>query len=359
MSKSNQNSRVGEIKIFAGTYAPKNWEFCDGQMLSKKKHEALYDLIGTTYGSISDTTFALPDLRGRVPVHKGTGTGLSTYQLGEKKGETSVRLSPQHLPKHTHKFYVSSRKATEEMPFNHLIADSDINLYLDAKSSEKRVEMSPLTISRMGDGRPHTNLQPFTSIGYIICVNEETSTESDAGSDAVLMDQFIGEVRVFSYYHVPKGWLRCNGKSFGINKYSSLYGVIDVQFGGKEHVEFNVPNITERIVIHRNDDFKIGLTGGTEKVRINTSEMPKHTHSLRVIPEDANENLCDSNYMLAKADYNGSRVFKSYYDEYDNYAEMGEAAIDAAGESSAHDNVMPSFSLEYCIAYEGTYPPRD
>ncbi|MDK2867457.1 MAG: hypothetical protein PWP51_2346 [Clostridiales bacterium] len=359
MSKNNQNSQVGEIKIFAGNFAPKNWAYCDGQMLSKEKYKALYDLIGTTYGSDGDSTFALPDLRGRVPVHKGTGTGLSTYQLGQKRGEASVQLKEYQLPKHTHVFYVSTQPATDTNPHNLLIANSKINLYKDAKSSEKRVAMASETISETGGGKPHTNLQPFTSIAYIICINEETPTEGDAGSDEVLMDQFIGEVRAFSYYNVPKGWLRCNGKSFGINKYSSLYGVIDDQFGGKSHVEFNVPNITERIVIHRNNDFRVGFMGGTEKVSINNSEMPKHTHSLRAIDEVADENLCDSEYMIARANFPDSRNLKVYRNQKENLVAMSSAAISATGESSAHDNVMPSLSLQYCIAYKGTYPPRE
>ncbi|MBS7526940.1 tail fiber protein [Fusibacter paucivorans] len=359
MSKSNQDSHVGEIKIFAGTYAPKNWEFCDGQMLSKEKYRALYELIGTTYGSDDDSTFALPNLRGRVPVNKGAAPGLSTYQLGQKRGEASVRLEEQHLPNHTHKFYVSTLAATDKNPQNLLIANSNINLYKDAKLSETRVAMASETISETGEDKPHTNLQPFTSIGYIICVKEETSTGDDAGSDAVLMDQFIGEVRAFPYYGVPKGWLRCNGKSWEINKYTALYSIIYEQFGGKSHIEFNVPNINERIVIHRNDDFPVGAMGGTEKVSISTSEMPKHTHSLRAIDAVANENLCDTEYMIARANYPDSRNLKVFCRQKENLVAMEAAAIRATGEASAHDNVMPSISIQYCIAYEGTYPPRE
>src|SRR5437870_1250464 len=93
---------VGEIRLFAGNFPPNGWMFCEGQLLPISENEVLFQLIGTTYGGDGQSTFALPDLRGRVPIHQGTGSGLSTYILGENGGVEEVTLTTQQIPIHTH-----------------------------------------------------------------------------------------------------------------------------------------------------------------------------------------------------------------------------------------------------------------
>src|SRR3989454_5675934 len=99
---------VGEIRMFAGNFAPAGWMFCEGQLLPISENETLFNLIGTTYGGDGQSTFALPDLRGRFPIHQGTGSGLSNYQLGESLGVESVTLTTQSIPTHTHPALCSS-----------------------------------------------------------------------------------------------------------------------------------------------------------------------------------------------------------------------------------------------------------
>src|SRR5262249_8021175 len=121
---------VGEIRIFAGNFAPVGWMFCDGQLLPISENETLFNLIGTTYGGDGQSTFALPDLRGRLPLHQGTGSGLSTRQLAENGGTEEVTLSTQQIPSHTHPVPCSSGGGTPSSdPSNATFAATDVSLY--------------------------------------------------------------------------------------------------------------------------------------------------------------------------------------------------------------------------------------
>src|ERR1700745_1125064 len=107
---------VGEIRMFAGNFAPAGWMFCEGQLLPISEYEPLFNLIGTTYGGDGQSTFALPDLRGRVPVHMGTGGGLSTYTIGESGGVESVTLNQQQIPVHNHMVYTNNNQGSVSVP---------------------------------------------------------------------------------------------------------------------------------------------------------------------------------------------------------------------------------------------------
>src|SRR6476660_355411 len=108
---------VGEIRMFAGNFAPAGWMFCDGQLLPISENETLFQLIGTTYGGDGESTFALPDLRGRIPIHWGTGGG-ATYQLAETGGVEEVTLTVSQIPVHTHALLASNDNATGNAPLN-------------------------------------------------------------------------------------------------------------------------------------------------------------------------------------------------------------------------------------------------
>src|SRR6267143_3034579 len=115
---------VGEIRMFAGNFAPAGWMFCEGQLLPISENETLFNLIGTTYGGDGQSTFALPDLRGRVPIHMGTKAG-TTYQLAEKAGEESVTLTVQQIPAHSHALLVSNNAVgLQTNPTGNVLAQS-------------------------------------------------------------------------------------------------------------------------------------------------------------------------------------------------------------------------------------------
>jgi microcystin-dependent protein len=157
---------VGEIRLFAGNFAPANWAFCSGQLLAISENDTLFQLIGTTYGGDGQTTFGLPDLRGRVPVHMGAGPGLSTYQLGEIGGVEEVTLTTQQIPVHTHALMVESGAGgSANAGGNVLAASPSVDLYIQDVPS---VQLANGAIGFAGGSQPHTNQMPYLALSYII-----------------------------------------------------------------------------------------------------------------------------------------------------------------------------------------------
>ncbi|ACT92585.1 phage tail protein [Dyadobacter fermentans] len=156
---------VGEIRMFAGSFAPAGWAFCSGQTLPISENDVLFQLIGTTYGGDGQETFNLPDLRGRLPLHMGTGKFGNTYQIGESAGTESVTLSTQQIPNHTHSFRASNDIANSGSPNNSVIGvSSSTSVFIADLASEP---MKP-ALSPVGGNQPHENMQPFLCISFII-----------------------------------------------------------------------------------------------------------------------------------------------------------------------------------------------
>lgn len=175
---------LGQIKLFAGNYAPQNWAICDGTVLSIAENGALYSLLGTTWGGNGTTNFALPDLRGRLPVGQGQGTQLTNRVIGQTGGTSSVLLNQSNYPSHSHPLRGSSKPAnTAAITANVGLAttarsDSGfLTRYADTTQTGTNtptvVEMDALSITPTGATGPqsHTNIMPFMALNYIICVN--------------------------------------------------------------------------------------------------------------------------------------------------------------------------------------------
>ncbi|MCA9441424.1 MAG: phage tail protein [Candidatus Omnitrophica bacterium] len=159
---------VGEIRMFAGNFAPRGWAFCDGQLLAVSQNDALFSLLGTVYGGDGRTTFGLPDMRGRIPVHPGTGPGLSPRQLGQKSGSEQVTLTPTQLPSHTHPLQASLDGATEINPQAKVTAQAptgDIYGNIDTLTN-----LNTQAVTEAGGNQPHYNLMPFLCIHFIIAL---------------------------------------------------------------------------------------------------------------------------------------------------------------------------------------------
>ena len=156
---------VGEIRMFGGNFAPAGWMFCAGQLLSIADNDTLFNLIGTTYGGDGQTTFALPDLRGRVPIHQGQGPGLSNYVLAQTGGVESVTLTVNQIPIHTHTPNASNTGASDN-PANNFWANSTTGKPYSA--APPAIQMNPSTISSTGGSQPHDNMIPFLCVSYII-----------------------------------------------------------------------------------------------------------------------------------------------------------------------------------------------
>lgn len=156
---------IGEIRMFGGSFAPAGWAFCDGQTLPISENDALFTLIGTTYGGDGQETFNLPDLQGRVPMHAGPGKDGNNYQLGEKAGTESVTLTINQIPNHTHALIGSGTIANTQSPGGNVAALGSGQIYT---SAESLIGMSPQSIAPIGGSQPHENLQPFLVISFIL-----------------------------------------------------------------------------------------------------------------------------------------------------------------------------------------------
>ena len=157
---------LAEIRMFAGNFAPRGWAFCQGQLLSIAQNTALFSLLGTTYGGNGQTTFALPDLRGRVPVGTGQGPGLPTMTLGEVGGEPTHTLIQQEMPAHGHQVAATSDDATKKNPIGSVPAATGGSAYANAGNGNMLANM----ISPAGGSQPHNNMQPYLGMNYIICM---------------------------------------------------------------------------------------------------------------------------------------------------------------------------------------------
>ena len=153
--------------MFAGNFAPRGWAFCDGQLLAVSQNDALFSLLGTIYGGDGRTTFGLPDLRGRIPIHAGQGPGLSERRLGAKGGSENETLTTNQLPSHTHRMKASSDGADQRSPSGNLFSRTGFNFYRQAVPSNA---MASDVIGNTGGSRSHTNLMPTLCIHFIIAL---------------------------------------------------------------------------------------------------------------------------------------------------------------------------------------------
>ena len=165
---------IGEIRIFAGDYAPQNWALCNGALLPISQNEALFTLLGTVYGGDGVQTFALPDLRGRIPLHKGTGPGLAPIVLGQKAGAETTVLTAANLPVHSHALVAVDALATTGNPTNMMMAKTSRNVYVTNvvtppdTTLPPPVAMGPTAIASAGGSTPISLIQPYLAVNFII-----------------------------------------------------------------------------------------------------------------------------------------------------------------------------------------------
>ncbi|MCB9057054.1 MAG: phage tail protein [Calditrichae bacterium] len=166
----SQEAIIGEIRMFAGNFAPRGWAFCEGQLLPIAQNTALFSILGTTYGGDGRTTFALPDLRGRAAIHPGTGPGLTNKRLGEMGGQENVTLTINEIPAHSHNVTVNadSSVATSDKPQDGLPARNAAATPQYGTTSNSSLNASAVAIEPAGGGQAHPNMPPFTAINFII-----------------------------------------------------------------------------------------------------------------------------------------------------------------------------------------------
>jgi len=154
---------VGEIRMFAGNFPPAGWMFCEGQLLPISENETLFQLIGTTYGGDGQSTFGLPDLRGRLPIHQGNG-----FILAQTGGAEQITLAVNQMAAHTHALLGTTNPGTQNQPSNEVLAQSPTTNAFPYGTDNPPTTLSPSSISSIGGNQPHTNFQPYLCVDFII-----------------------------------------------------------------------------------------------------------------------------------------------------------------------------------------------
>jgi microcystin-dependent protein len=154
---------VGEIRMFAGNFAPAGWQFCEGQLVPISEYETLFNLIGTTYGGDGQSTFALPGLRGRIPIHQGDG-----FVLAETGGAEEITLTVNQIPAHSHPFLGTDTSGGGTSPAGATFARNAAVSGYTTDTSTGLVNLAPQAVNLVGGSQPHTNFQPYLCVNFII-----------------------------------------------------------------------------------------------------------------------------------------------------------------------------------------------
>jgi microcystin-dependent protein len=168
---------VGQIIMFGGNFAPAGWALCQGQLLAIGDYMQLFNLIGTTYGGDGETTFALPDLRGRVPISNGHAQGLASYALGNAVGQEAVRLTTSQLPPHQHPVAAVNQAGNASVPAGNVLlaplggqaGSGDFQVFAYAPPGST-TDLAAASVAAAGGSQPHSNIQPYLSLNYCIAL---------------------------------------------------------------------------------------------------------------------------------------------------------------------------------------------
>ena len=158
---------LAEVRIVGFNFAPRGWAFCDGQILPINQNQSLYSLLGTTYGGDGRTTFALPDLRGRTPIHVGRSNGGEHHTLGQKSGEETHTLSANEMPQHNHVLMATNDTASSTNGTNRVLGSTTSDVYTEA---DPTVSLHAGTSINAGGGQAHENMQPYLAVNFCIAL---------------------------------------------------------------------------------------------------------------------------------------------------------------------------------------------
>ncbi len=341
---------VGEIRIFAGNFAPAGWALCNGALLPISENETLFNLIGTTYGGDGQSTFALPNLQSRFPLNMGTGGG-GTYQLAEAAGVETVTLTTQQIPVHTHPAACNNtaNAGNAATPGNNIWANqASTGVYTDAfDASRPQVSMNAQAVGSDGGSQPHDNMTPYQVVNFIISLFGVFPTPSSGGGD----EPFLGELKIFSFNFAPKGWALADGQQLPINQNQALFSLLGTMYGGNGQTTFALPNLQGRTPIHFGNGFTQGQQAGEPAHTLTLSELPQHTH----FAKGNNGTASVSDPTNAFWSNGGDNVYTNAAPN----ALMKAGLIGNAGGSQPHINMSPYLVLNFSIALQGIFPSQN
>jgi microcystin-dependent protein len=338
---------IGEIRMYAGRYAPDGWLFCQGQQLPKVGNGPLYDVILETFGGDA-STFNLPDMRGRVPLHQGNG-----FAFGRLGGSEMVTLAPDELPSHSHKVLASTAGGATSNPGGKVLATSaSIDMYVqDAPTAQLAAASIAATFPDPNrQVQPHENRQPYAVTNFVIA------------AEPTAWDDFPGEVRVFAFDDYPDGWLRCGGNLAKMTEHLKLYSAIGQDYGGRgsgQDTWFGLPEFVNRVPVgtglgpdqlgpdNDGQPYERGGHGGEVSVALVEAQIPSHDHRLLASTLAADIQRPATDRSLGRSTGAAAYVPGGTAD-----APMAPEAIshEQAEQWSPHENMMPTLGFNFCIS---------
>ena len=363
---------IGEIRLFAFPKVPVGWYPCDGRSLSIAEHQALYSVLGATFGSDAKTWFALPDLAGRVPIGQGQSSETTRYHLGDRGGEETHYLIYPECPIHGHALAVTNAASTSATPGPDLRPGglvpypSDRMLYTSATTVQTSVGLVAATLAASGGGQPHDNMMPSVVMNY--CIAEQGIYPPDGDPTGQTEDGYLGEIRIVAFPCGADGfkvdvekWLPCDGRLLPISGNQPLHGLIGTAYGGDGATTFALPNLngttgTGSVAISQGRgpgmaERTIGAALGSRTTRLAPQQMPMHTHQFRL--------GVASTGSAAPGNSGTSVMIDPHTNGFSNAppnVTLPADTITIAGGGAEHDNQQPTLGLCYAIAITGSYP---
>ncbi|GAA4625979.1 phage tail protein [Cellulomonas oligotrophica] len=336
---------LAEIRLFPLSFVPQGWLACQGQLLPIQQNQALFALLGTTYGGNGQTVFALPDLRGRVPLHAGAGR-----TAGAQGGTESVQLTGGQLPAHTHAPRAAAA-ATATAPGGALWAATTQPHY----GPSSQVALAADAVTAVGGGQPHANMPPYLTMTYAIAT-QGVFPSHDGGAGG---EPFVGEIRMFAGTFAPGGWAFCNGQLMPLAQNTALFSLLGTSFGGNGSSTFALPDLQGASPVGVGQgaglsSFEVGDRAGAESVTLTADQLPAHTHTAQATGSAGTAgNPSGARWAVSRRGRATERLYGTT-----PATTMSGTAVAPAGDGGAHPNMPPYTTLSFIIALQGTYPQR-
>ena len=320
---------------------PSNCVLCEGNSVPIANYQDLHNVIGETYGSTGPGMFNLPDLRGCLPISRG-----SNYPLGNTGGSESVTLTTAQIPAHIHPMYGTTTAATQTTPSPNNIFGQSSRPGIYQSTVPGTQQMSSQAIGYMGDGYAHDNVQPFLCINFVIAVTALTGPPPP----------YLGEVRVFPFNFMPMGWLPCVGTALKISQNTALFHLLGTMYGGDGQTTFNLPDLRGAVPMGSGEGpgrtpRSAGATGGAANVTLMQTGLPTHLHSLTAMGATANASSPQANTFAQAVGVT------PYIAPNGTLSGMNATGIGSAGGGAPHNNLQPYLAMNFGIAVTGSYPP--
>ena len=343
---------VGEIRMFGGAFAPSGWVLCDGTLLSVADNPQLFTLIGTTYGGDGLDTFAVPDLRGRLPVHPANG-----QIIGEPGGTETVTLDSAQMPIHNHAWLASAATALEPSPEGAVPGNQTLaQIYVEDVPG---TALAATMLTEAGQSDAHDNVQPFTCVNFIISLY---GTLPRPGGVATAEGKpYVGEIRIFPFHFAPVGWAWCDGTLASIARNTGLYSILGTAYGGDGVTMFALPDLRGRAPMEAGDGpglspRRLGDMGGTETVTLDLAQLPSHGHDVLAAAELGDLQGPGPTRSLARSANATLYAVQKPLDPPLPMVAMAPEAVLPTGASGPHNNMQPYLAFSFCIATDGEYP---